>query len=45
MDVKITRSKLDMSQTEFASAFGISVNVLKRWERGDRKPQPRKLDV
>lgn len=28
-----------MSQTEFASAFGISVSTLMHWERGDRKPQ------
>ena len=39
IDVKTTRSNLDMSQTEFASAFGISVNTLRHWERGDRKPQ------
>ena len=39
VDVKTTRSNLDMSQTEFASAFGISVNTLRHWERGDRKPQ------
>ena len=39
IDVKQTRSNLDMSQTEFASAFGISVNTLRHWERGDRKPQ------
>ncbi len=39
IDVKTTRSNLNMSQTEFASAFGISVNTLRHWERGDRKPQ------
>lgn len=39
IDVKTTRANLDMSQTEFASAFGISVNTLRHWERGDRKPQ------
>lgn len=39
VDVKKTRFNLDMSQTEFASAFGISVNTLRHWERGDRKPQ------
>jgi len=39
VDVKATRSNLDMTQTEFASAFGISVNTLRHWERGDRKPQ------
>jgi len=39
VDVKATRSNLNMSQTEFASAFGISVSTLRHWERGDRKPQ------
>jgi putative transcriptional regulator len=28
-----------MSQSEFASAFGISVSTLRHWERGERKPQ------
>ncbi|MDY7025714.1 MAG: NadS family protein [Pseudomonadota bacterium] len=39
VDVKNIRAKLGMSQNEFASAFGISVNTLRHWERGDRKPQ------
>jgi len=39
IDVKNIRSKLAMSQTEFASAFGISVSTLRHWERGDRVPQ------
>lgn len=39
LDVKATRSSLNMSQTEFVSAFGISVSTLRYWERGDRKPQ------
>ena len=39
VDVKNIRSKLGMSQTEFASAFGISVSTLRHWERGDRAPQ------
>ncbi len=38
VDVKSIRSKLGMSQTEFASAFGISVSTLRHWERGDRAP-------
>ena len=38
VDVKNVRSKLGMSQTEFASAFGISVSTLRHWERGDRAP-------
>lgn len=39
VDVKHIRSKIGMSQNEFASAFGISVSTLRHWERGDRKPQ------
>ena len=39
IDVKNVRSKIGMSQNEFASAFGISVSTLRHWERGDRKPQ------
>ncbi|SEH04327.1 NadS family protein [Candidatus Venteria ishoeyi] len=38
VDVKNIRAKMGMSQTEFASAFGISVSTLRHWERGDRKP-------
>ncbi|MDM8544947.1 NadS family protein [Candidatus Venteria ishoeyi] len=38
VDVKNIRTKMDMSQTEFASAFGISVSTLRHWERGDRVP-------
>ncbi len=39
LDVKKVRAKVGMSQTEFASAFGISVSTLRHWERGDRSPQ------
>ncbi|MDQ7015382.1 MAG: NadS family protein [Gammaproteobacteria bacterium] len=39
VDVKNIRTKMAMSQTEFASAFGISVSTLRHWERGDRVPQ------
>ena len=39
LDVKKIRAKVNMSQSEFASAFGISVSTLRRWERGDRTPQ------
>ena len=38
VDVKNVRSNMGMSQTEFASAFGISVSTLRHWERGDRVP-------
>lgn len=39
LDVKNIRTKVGMSQNEFASAFGISVSTLRHWERGDRTPQ------
>ena len=39
VDVKNIRFKMGMSQTEFASAFGISVSTLRHWERGDRVPR------
>jgi putative transcriptional regulator len=39
MDVKAIRARVGMSQTEFASAFGISVGTLRHWERGDRQPR------
>ena len=38
VDVKNVRARLGMSQSEFASAFGISVATLRHWERGDRSP-------
>lgn len=38
LDVKNIRANVGMSQSEFASAFGISVSTLRHWERGDRKP-------
>lgn len=38
MDVKAIRSRVGMSQSEFATSFGISVGTLRHWERGDRRP-------
>jgi putative transcriptional regulator len=38
IDVKAIRTKVGMSQTEFAASFGISVGTLRHWERGDREP-------
>lgn len=38
LDIKNLRSDIGMSQTEFASTFGISVSTLRHWERGDRNP-------
>ncbi|MCP4399681.1 MAG: helix-turn-helix domain-containing protein [bacterium] len=39
LDVKAIRHHVGMTQTEFASAFGISVGTLRHWERGDRTPR------
>jgi len=35
VDEKEIRNKANMSQTEFASAFGIGLDTLRRWEHGD----------
>lgn len=39
IDVKAIRSEIGMTQTQFASSFGISLGTLRHWERGDRKPR------
>ncbi|MCF6336470.1 MAG: helix-turn-helix domain-containing protein [Gammaproteobacteria bacterium] len=39
VDVKNIRKKMEMTQAEFASAFGISISTLRHWERGDRVPR------
>nr|VFK67475.1 MAG: putative transcriptional regulator [Candidatus Kentron sp. UNK]VFK72893.1 MAG: putative transcriptional regulator [Candidatus Kentron sp. UNK] len=39
IDVKNIRAGMNMTQMEFASAFGLSVSTLRHWERGDRVPQ------
>ncbi|MBM95343.1 MAG: transcriptional regulator [Oceanospirillaceae bacterium] len=39
VDVKAIRTRVDMSQSEFASTFGISLGTLRHWERGDRTPR------
>jgi putative transcriptional regulator len=38
VDVKAILTNIELSQTQFAKAFGISVSTLRHWERGDRKP-------
>jgi len=38
IDVKKIRANVNMTQEEFASAFGMSVATLRHWERGDRRP-------
>jgi putative transcriptional regulator len=39
INVKAIRKRVGMTQTEFASAFGISLSTLRHWERGDRIPR------
>lgn len=39
MDVKAIRDRTGMTQSEFATTFGISLGTLRHWERGDRAPQ------
>ena len=38
-DVKAIRSKLGMSQVEFAQMIGVSVATLRNWEQGRRSPE------
>lgn len=39
IDVKKLRQDIGMTQIEFAAAFGININTLRHWERGDRTPR------
>jgi putative transcriptional regulator len=39
VDVKAIRTKLGMTQQAFAARFGFSVNTLRHWEQGKRKPE------
>ncbi len=39
VDVKAIRSKLHMTQEEFAGRFGFSINTLRHWEQGRRIPE------
>lgn len=39
VDVKAIRTKLGMTQEEFAGRFGFSVNTLRHWEQGSRRPE------
>jgi putative transcriptional regulator len=39
IDVKAIRKRLDMTQEEFAGRFGFSVNTLRHWEQGSRRPE------
>ncbi len=37
--MKAIRTKLNMSQEEFAGRFGFSVKTLRHWEQGRRIPE------
>ncbi len=39
VDVKAIRTKLGMSQAEFAAAFGLSLSTLRKWEQEGREPE------
>ena len=39
IDVRAIRTKLGMTQEEFAGQFGFSVNTLRHWEQGKRQPE------
>jgi putative transcriptional regulator len=39
IDVRAIRTKLGMTQAEFAACFGFSVNTLRHWEQGKRQPE------
>ncbi|MEQ1882853.1 MAG: helix-turn-helix domain-containing protein [Burkholderiales bacterium] len=38
IDVQALRTRLGLTQEEFAAKFGISLGTLRHWERGDRQP-------
>lgn len=39
IDVRAIRTRLDMTQEEFAGRLGFSVNTLRHWEQGSRQPE------
>jgi putative transcriptional regulator len=39
VDIKAIRARLDVSQREFASMIGVSVDTLQNWEQGRRQPE------
>jgi putative transcriptional regulator len=38
IDARAIRNKLHLSQEDFASAFGFSINQIKDWEQGRTRP-------
>lgn len=39
VDVKKLRVKIGVTQNAFATAFGISLTTLQRWEKGEQSPR------
>ena len=39
IDVKAIRGRLGLTQQEFATRFGFSVNTVRHWEQGRRVPE------
>jgi putative transcriptional regulator len=39
IDVRAIRTKLGLTQEEFADRFGFSINTLRHWEQGKRQPE------
>ncbi len=39
VDVRAIRSRLGMSQSQFARTFGFRLGTLQNWERGHRRPE------
>jgi len=39
IDIKSIRSRLGLSQSEFALMIGVSVSTLQNWEQGRRTPE------
>lgn len=38
-DVRATRERLALTQSDFAAAFGVSVATVRKWEQGRRAPE------
>jgi putative transcriptional regulator len=39
LDVKAIRSRLKMTQQQFAARFGFNITTLRHWEQGRRAPE------
>ena len=39
VDVRAARRKLGMTQKDFAHSFGVSLDTLRNWEQGRRRPE------